>query len=76
MKPKQMLDIGHAGTHACAPKAWREVPVLSGDYDTDATLMARKNSDLPARLALHIRQPRSAGPGTGYNGYRGYSKDN
>ena len=76
MKPKAMESIGHAGNHMCAPKAWREVPNVTGDYDADATIMARKNTDLPDRLNLYIRRPRTgSGPLTGYSAYGNYHGD-
>jgi hypothetical protein len=76
MKYLDMESIGHHGNHVVAPKAWREVPNLTGDADCDATIAHRSNTDMPARLNLYIRRGNSQGPGTGYNSYHGYSKDN
>lgn len=76
MKSKEMRSIAHAGNHGsrCAPAAWNDVPVVSGDYDLDATIQHRGNSDLPHRLALYTRRTGS-GPATGYTGYKNSSRD-
>jgi len=77
MNARQMRELGHCGNHDCAPKDWRDVPNLSGDYDLDATIMHRENPDLPARLNLYVkRSGRAYGPNTGYNAYSGYNGDN
>lgn len=54
-----MRDLGHCGNHVCAPKPWRDVPALVGDYDMDATIAHRNNADLPERLALYTQQKRA-----------------
>lgn len=70
MKSKAMQELSHSGTHDCAPKAWRDVPVLAGDYDFDATILHRNNGDLPDRLALYTVRPRPAyGIRSGYGSY-------
>jgi hypothetical protein len=76
MKPNQMHSLAHGGTHGnrCAPKAWSDVPNVTGDYDLDATILHRGNTDLPHRLNLYTRRTGS-GPATGYSGYRNYSRD-
>lgn len=78
MKAKQMHQVsGSSRCHDCAPKPWRDVPVVSGDYDMDATIQHRNNQNLPARLALYAKTGDQAyGPATGYDGYHGYSGDN
>jgi len=77
MKYLDMESIGHHGNHVVAPKAWREVPNLTGDADCDATIAHRSNTDMPARLNLYVtRRGTAYGPLTGYSGYRGYSGDN
>lgn len=76
MKAKSMKELGH-GCHDCAPKDWRDIPDVTGDYDLDATIMHRDNPDLPQRLNLYVKRDRNAyGPLTGYNGYHGYGGDN
>jgi hypothetical protein len=77
MKPNQMHSIAHRGTHGsrCAPKAWSDVPNVTGDYDLDATILHRGNKDLPHRLQLYTRRSAGGGAGTGYGGYRNYSRD-
>jgi hypothetical protein len=76
MKPKDMQSIAHRGNHAVAPKPWREVPCVTGDYDIDGTIAHCGNSDMPARLNLYVtRRGTAYGPRTGYGGYRGYSGD-
>lgn len=75
MKASQMKQISHRGTHACAPKDWKEVPNVTGDYDLDATIMNRRNTDLPHRLALYTAQGNAYGPLTGYNAYHNYRGD-
>jgi hypothetical protein len=72
MKYRAMEEIGHHGNHLVAPKAWREVPNLTGDADCDATIAHRSNTDMPARLNLYIRR---SGPITAYRGYHNYSGD-
>ena len=70
-----MHKLAHNGTHdADAPKGWRDVPNLCGDYDLDATILHRSNSDLPARLNLYLKR-NAYGYKTGYGGYHGYSGD-
>ena len=65
-----------ARSHQCAPREWRDIPRITGDYDLDATILHRHNKDLPHRLLLYIRKgafpynPRSA-----YNGYSGMHGD-
>lgn len=77
MRKGEMQQLqGKGECHTCAPKDWRGVPNLSGDYDLDATIMHRDNASLPSRLNQHLRRGGSYGPGTGYNAYSGYSKDN
>lgn len=75
MRAKQMREIGHSGNHECAPKDWRDVPDLTGDYDLDATIQHRQNPALPDRLALYTKRGKAYGPLTGYRGYHNYSGD-
>jgi hypothetical protein len=76
MRPSDMHRMAHRGCHSCAPKGWRDVPVMSGDYDFDATIEHRNNKALPARLNLYLKRYSNAyGPITGYNGYDGYHGD-
>lgn len=76
MKPTEMEEVAHNGKHACAPKPWREVPNVTGDYDLDATIMNRRNADMPARLNLHVTKRGTAyGPLTGYGAYHNYHGD-
>jgi len=68
------MASGHC--HACAPKAWRRVPDLTGDYDLDATIEHRDNTDMAHRLALYVRKPSAAyNPRNAYHGYSGYHGD-
>jgi hypothetical protein len=68
---------GQGENHACAPKAWRDVANLTGDYDLDATIAHRSNPALPDRLSLYVKHSNatSYGARTGYSGYHGYSGD-
>lgn len=76
MDKKAMEAQGHHGNHQCAPKPWRDVPNLTGDYDLDATIMHRQNPSLPHRLSLYVKdRGRTYGARTGYQGYHGYSGD-
>ena len=76
MRPVDMHRLAHSGCHDCAPKDWHSVPVVSGDYDLDATILHRSNKDLPDRLEMYVKQRVNAyGARTGYNGYHGYSGD-
>jgi len=71
-----MHNLAHAGCHDVSPKGWRDVPRVTGDYDLDATIEHRGNSDLPKRLNLYVKRPKHTyGPRTGYNSYNGYSGD-
>jgi hypothetical protein len=74
MRARDMHKIAHSGTHQCAPEAWRRTPVVSGDYDFDATIQHRSNKDMAGRLDQHIAR-RPYGPVTAYNGYRNYTGD-
>lgn len=70
---------GH-GSHQCAPREWRGVPKISGDYDLDATILHRHNKDLPHRLWMYTRMlgsgaPLGYSPRSGYHGYSGYRGD-
>lgn len=76
MKPNQMHRIARAGCHDCAPKGWRRVPKVTGDYDLDATIEHRSNKNLPARLELYTKRGANAyGYRSNYRGYRGYGGD-
>jgi hypothetical protein len=76
MDRKTELRMARGACHVCAPKDWKTVPDLTGDYDFDATIMHSKNRDLPARLALYVKGPKNAyGPRTGYNSMHAYSGD-
>ena len=76
MRPNAMHKLGHRGCHTCSPQAWHDVPVLTGDYDFDATILHTGNRSLPARLALYIKTSGPTfGPRTAYNGYHGYGGD-
>ena len=70
MRPTAMHGLAHKGCHSCAPKPWRTVPNVTGDYDLDATIMHRKNHDLEARIRTHLALPRGS---AGVYGPRGYS---
>lgn len=67
MKPNEMHRMCRRGCHINGPKGWHDVPVMSGDYDLDATIMHRNNKNLPMRLNLYIRRS------SGYNG-EGYGE--
>lgn len=76
MRYSTMKSLGADHCHQCAPRAWRGVPDLTGDYDLDATIAHRHNKDLPHRLGLYTKRSReSYGPRTAYGGYHGYSGD-
>jgi hypothetical protein len=80
MKPDAMHRLAHQGSHrSCSPGAWHAVPKVTGDYDLDATIMHRKNTDMAARLQTYLRQPRGAsgayGPRSNLSGYSGNSGD-
>ena len=69
MKKREMHAMGHRGCHKCAPKDWRDVENLTGDYDLDATIEHRGNSDMPNRLAMYTKRD-AYGQRTAYNAYR------
>lgn len=74
-----MHKLAHAGCHSAAPKAWRDVPKVTGDFDLDATILHGNNRDMPARLALYCKGSNGGGaaykPVTAYNGYSNYHGD-
>jgi hypothetical protein len=70
-----MHRLSHAGCHTCAPKGWHDVPVVSGDYDMDASIRHSSNKALPERLKLYTKRGKSYGPKTAYSGYHGYRGD-
>lgn len=71
MRPNLMRILSHGDMHDdCAPKAWNDVPRLTGDYDLDATIAHRHNKDLPDRIHLYVKRA-IYGKRTGYSGYRG-----
>jgi len=62
--------------HQCAPKDWRNVPMITGDYDFDATILHRKNLDMIGRLELYVRPKRSSyGYKTSYDAYESSGDD-
>jgi hypothetical protein len=69
-----MHSIAHRGCHDCAPKPWRHVPKLTGDYDFDATIMHRKNKDMATRIGQHLSASR--GDRTGRRVQRGANHGN
>lgn len=71
-----MHNLAHRGCHDCAPKPWKVVPNVTGDYDLDATIMHRRNRDMAARLAQHLaRTAPTYGARTHYTGYSGNHGD-
>lgn len=76
MRPTAMHALTRRGNHTCAPKGWRGVPNVTGDYDLDATIMHRSNKDMAQRLKQHIAAPAPTyGPRTSYHGYSGNHGD-
>lgn len=72
---KQKRSDGYP-CHQCAPRDWRNVPNVTGDYDLDATILNRTNGDMRGRLELYVR-PKKASYGylTAYNGYHNHQGD-
>lgn len=68
MRYRDMHSMAHGGCHDCAPKGWRMVPKLSGDYDLDATIGHSKNSDMAKRLKQYMTHS-GYGPRTAYDPY-------
>jgi hypothetical protein len=77
MRPNEMHRLARRGSHRNdSPKSWHSVPNVTGDYDFDATILHRSNSDMPKRLQLYVKTKGPAfGPRTAYNGYHGYGGD-
>lgn len=77
MRPNQMHRLAHNGCHDCAPKAWHDVPLVTGDYDLDATILHRSNKAIPDRLELYLKKGKGGvyGPLTGYGASRNYHGD-
>jgi hypothetical protein len=59
MRKVIMHKLGRRGTHEHAPKAYRDLPVVTGDHRLDASIARSKNSDGANRLARAIA---NAGP--------------
>jgi len=52
------------------------VPVITGDYDFDATILHRKNLDMIGRLELYVRPKRASyGYKTSYDAYESSGDD-
>jgi hypothetical protein len=65
----------HAQDHIVAPKIYRNTPIITGDYDLDASIMHGKHSPaMESKLKDHTKQV-IYGQRTGYNSYDGYSGD-
>lgn len=76
MSAADRKGLRSCGSHECAPKDWRGVPKITGDYDLDATILHRRNTDLPHRLALYTRTVGEPYHSRGaYHGYAGYHGD-
>jgi hypothetical protein len=76
MNRRAMKAMSHGECHQCAPREWRGLPNLTGDYDLDSTIEHRSNKDLPHRLALYTRRGSAPyNPRSAYNGYAGYHGD-
>jgi hypothetical protein len=65
MRYLDMHKLARQGCHQVAPRAWHIVPVLTGDYDLDATIGHSRNKDMPARLAMYTGRS-GYGPRTNY----------
>jgi hypothetical protein len=62
--------------HTCAPLEWRDVDILTQDYDFDASIAMCRNPDMPHRLALYLSDfSGSYGTRSAYDGYDRYSGD-
>jgi hypothetical protein len=59
--------------HQVCPKEWKEVPVITGDFEMDAVIANSHNADVPARLKLYAQG--NYGQVTAYGGYHNYSGD-
>ena len=75
-KAQRMALHGQGETHKCAPKPWQEIPILTGDYDLDATVMHRDNPNIPDRLEMYVKHSgRAYSARTGYNSYHASGGD-
>lgn len=68
MRYVDMHNLAHRGCHDCAPKEWRIVPKVTGDYDLDATIGHSPNKDMQRKLSMYTGAG-SYGPRTGYRVY-------
>ena len=79
MAKRNAAHMGADGTphsyHECAPREWRGVPDMTGNYELDAMLARATNADLPARLRLYMESEVAYGARTGYDGYHNYGGD-
>lgn len=63
-----MHKLCRGGCHQVAPKAWRIVPKVTGDYDLDASIGHSPNKDMAKKLSMYVTRS-SYGPKTGYDAY-------
>lgn len=70
-----MRKIAGIQNHWCAPKQWRTVQAITGDYVFDRSVAACKNTDMANHIQDHLSEGPGYGPLTGYNGYRNYHGD-
>jgi hypothetical protein len=69
-----MNEFTKKATHFCAPKAWRGIEMVTGDYDFDASIA--KIGSRAGRDAIRSHLAREAyGPITSYRGYDHYTGD-
>lgn len=69
MRYASMHQVGHHGCHQCAPKGWRRVPNVTGDYDLDASIAHSPNKDMAKKLDLYTTRRGAYGYRTGYSPY-------
>jgi hypothetical protein len=70
MRYRDMHKLAHRGNHQVAPKPWRCVPMLTGDYDLDATIGHMPNKDMQVKLEMYTACSGGGyGPRTAYDRY-------
>lgn len=76
MKHPKYIELHGEVFGGDCPKEWDMIPNYTGSYELDAAIHFTKNKDVFKRMNLYCSDNNTYGPGTGYNSYNGYSKDN
>jgi hypothetical protein len=77
MKPKHLIVTHGDSFGGDCPKQWDLIHNYTGLYTMDAVIDFHPYSEyIQGKLDLYCCDSNAYCPGTGYNSYNGYSKDN